>query len=538
LTSDLKRYLLITRTSLLRNQALIGLIVFAAAIWLAWESGQKILAGDTRSLELAALGLGACGVAIVILRNWRLGFYCFFSWMLVEDLVRKYMGNGTALFFGKDILLALVYVALYLEIRRGREKLFRPPFLLFLSLFFWLAVLEIFNPYSPSILYGLLGLKLYFYYVPLIYVGYALIRTDEDVQKFLRVNAIAAILIAGVGIIQAIHGNSFLNPAHLASSLSELGDLEKVSPISGEVFNLPDSVFVSTGRFAMYLIVAFILALGMAGYLLLHTRRNRALAFLTIATIGAATLLCGARTAVVYVIASALALSAAFLWGAQWKRGQSHHLLKALRRAAIMGALGLAAVTLIFPKAVGSRVAFYSETLLPSSSAYAITDRAWDYPVKNFMYAFDEHWVVGSGTGTASLGAQYVAKVLGQPTPDIWVEEGFGDMIVEMGILAPLLWFLWGGALLYYSWKAVRKLRGTRFFPLGIGIVWYAFVLLFLMTYGAISAYQDFVCNIYMWLLVGILFRLPEIAANPLPAAAPARRTARPAAFQGAAHVS
>ncbi|HVA18534.1 MAG TPA: hypothetical protein VMV59_12570, partial [Candidatus Dormibacteraeota bacterium] len=60
--------LLNTRTSLMRNQALIGLIVFAAAIWLAWESGQKILAGDTRSLELAALGLGACGVAIVILR--------------------------------------------------------------------------------------------------------------------------------------------------------------------------------------------------------------------------------------------------------------------------------------------------------------------------------------------------------------------------------------------------------------------------------------------------------------------------------------
>jgi hypothetical protein len=56
--------------------------------------------------------------------------------MLFEDLFRKYMGNGLALFFGKDILAALVYISLFAAIRRGREKKFRPPFLLFLSFFF------------------------------------------------------------------------------------------------------------------------------------------------------------------------------------------------------------------------------------------------------------------------------------------------------------------------------------------------------------------------------------------------------------------
>lgn len=498
---------------MLHNQALIGLVLFAAAIGLAWESGQKILAGDFRSLELAALGLAASAVAIIVLRNWRLGFYCFFCWMLFEDLVRKYMGNGTALFFGKDILLALVYIALYLDIRRRKEKWFRPPFLLFISLFFWLAVLEVFNPYSPSILYGLLGLKLYFYYIPLIYVGYALIRTDDDVQRFLRINMVASIVISALGIAQAIRGNGFLNPTNLAPSLQELGDLQKVTPISGQVFSLPDSVFVSSGRFAMFLIVAFAIAMGTTGYLLLRARRGRLIGFVAIGTIGAATLLCGSRTAVMYVLVSALALSAGFLWGANWKRSQGRRLLKAIRRCAIVGALGLAGVILIFPKAVESRLAFYSETLLPNSSAYALTDRAWDYPVQNLMDAFQEHWIVGGGTGTGSLGTQYVSRVIGQPPPGVWVEEGFGDLIVEMGILAPLLWLLWGGAVLYYSWKVVRQLRGTRFLPLAIVIVWYAFLLLFPMTYGAISAYQDYVCSIYMWLLIGVLYRLPEIAA-------------------------
>jgi hypothetical protein len=510
----------------MRNQALVGLVLFGAALWLAWEAGQKILAGDMRTLEFAALGLAACAIAVATLGNWRLGFYLFFVWVLFEDLVRKYMGNGTALFFGKDLLLALVYVSLYIQIRRGREKWFRAPFLLFLSLFFWLAVLEVFNPYSPSILYGLLGLKLYFYYIPLMYVGYALLRTDRDVQKFLRVNAVFAVVIAGLGIIQAIHGNSFLNPARLAPALQGLGDLEKATPISGQLFSLPDSVFVSTGRFAMYLIVAFISVMGMTGYLLLHTRRHRALGFVAIGTIGAATLLCGSRTAVLYVAASALALSAGFLWGAPWRWGQAHRLLKAIRRTAIVGALGLAAVVLIFPNSAGSRMAFYTETLLPSSSAYALTNRAWDYPMENFLGAFNEHWAVGSGTGTGSLGTQYISRLLGEPPPNIWVEEGFGDLIVEMGVLAPILWLLWTIALLYYSWKVVRRLRETRFFPLAIAIFWYAFLLLLPLTYGAISAYQDFICNIYMWLMLGILYRLPEIAASPLaPAVAPSNRS-------------
>jgi hypothetical protein len=530
--------LLSARTSLIRNQAAIGLVVFVAAVYLAWKAGQEVLAGNVRGLEFAGLGVVACGAAIKILRNWRAGFYGFLVWMLAEDFVRKYMGNGTLLFFGKDALLGLVYVSLLLEIRRGKEKWFRAPFLLFLSLFFWLAVLEVFNPYSPSILYGLLGLKLYFYYIPLIYVGYALARSDEEIKKFLRVNVIAAIVIAGIGIIQAIRGNSFLNPTHLAPALQALGDLQKVTPLTGEVSSLPDSVFVSTGRYAMYLVIAFILAMGTAGYLLLHTRRRRTIGFIAIGAIGGATLLCGSRTAVMYVAASALALSAGFLWGAPWRWGQAHRMFKAIRRSVIVGALGLAAVVLIFPQKAGSRIAFYSQTLMPSSSAYELSFRAWDYPVRNLMDAFTEHWIVGSGTGTASLGTQYVSGLLHEPPPNFWVEEGFGALIVEMGVLAAVLWLLWSAALLYYSWTLARRLRGTRFFPLAISIIWWAFLLLLPLTWGAISGYQDFICNIYMWLLLGILYRLPEIAANPLsPVTAPGRRISALDRFRRAVHV-
>ena len=506
-------------TITIKSQAVVSVVLFGTAVWLAWESGQKIIAGDFRTIEFVALGIAGCGAAVATLRNWRFGFYIFFVSMLLEDLVRKYMGNGTALFFGKDVLLALVYVALYLEIRRGKEKWFRAPFLFFLSLFFWLAVLEVFNPYSPSILYGLLGLKLYFYYIPLIYVGYALIRNDEDLSKFFRVNIFAAIVISALGIVQSIRGNTFLNPVQLAPALRELGNLQKVTPISGQMFNLPDSVFVSSGRFGMYLFVSFVIALGAAEYVLLRRSRQWLLPFLAIGTIAAATLLSGGRGTLLFVAASLLALIAGVVWGEPWRWRQSHRLFKAIGSAVIVGALALVAVVLIFPEQAGSRMAFYSETLAPTSAAYQLSNRAWDYPVKNFLDAFQEHWIVGSGTGTASLGTQYVSDFLQQPAPGVWVEEGFGELIVEMGILAPALWLLWSGALIYDSWKVVRKLRGTRLFPVSLAIVWYVFLVTLPMTYGSLSNYQDYICSVYLWLTIGMLYRLPDIAASPLPAA-------------------
>ena len=502
------------RTPLFRNQALIGFALFALAIFSAWQVAGRIVNNDIQTLIFAGVGLIGCVVAGVILRDWRTGLYCFISWMMFEDFFRKYMGNGLLLFFGKDILVGLVYISLFAAIRRRKERLFRPPFLIFLSLFFWLGVLQIFNQYSPTIWFGLLGIKTYFYYVPLMYATYAFVRSDEDLRKFLTWNMVLAGIVAAIGITQSVLGNSFLNPANLAPELRELGDLQKVSPITGQAFNLPDSVFVSAGRYDQYLILAAILALGVSGYLLLFTKRSRKLVYSVTGLLGAAAILSGNRGCLLYVFGSALILPMGFLWGAPWKYRQAHRMVKAIRWSAALLFLGLVICFTAFPTALGSRIAFYSETLLPSSSAYELGYRTWTYPIENLMGAFNmPNWVVGNGIGTASLGAQYVAKLTGKPNQSVWVEEGYGNLIVEMGILGPILWLLWTIALLYFSLKIVFKLRQHRHFPLALAIVWYEFILLFTMMYNGLGPYEDYTCNIYLWLLVGILFRLPELEA-------------------------
>jgi hypothetical protein len=496
----------------LRNQAWIGISVFVLGIWSAYELGLDIAATDLRAVGVVAFGIAGCVGAISILRNWRTGFYFFLVWLLFEDLARKYFGNGTALFFGKDVLAALTYVSLLIAIGRGREQTFRIPFSLPLLLFVWLAVVQIFNLNSPSIMYGLLGFKLYFFYVPLIWVGYALIRNDEDLRRFLVANAALSGVISLLAIIQAIVGHSFLNPTQLAPELQDLGSLDKITPISGQVFSLPTSVFVSAGRLSFYLIIATILNLGATGYLLLSTKKSRKFVLIAVGLVGGAVLFSGARTAAVYSTASALVFTVAFLWGAPWRQREAHRMFKAVRRSFVAAALALAAILLLFPDEAGSRVAFYAETLLPSSSSYEVGIRGWDYPINNLLSVFDgRNWIFGNGTGTASLGTQYVSKLLGQRVPQLGVEEGYGSLIVEMGIIAPFLWLLWTGVLVYQSWKVVSRLRGTRFFPIAFAILWYAFLLLFPFTYAGLAPYQNYVDNAYLWLLLGVLFRLPNL---------------------------
>ena len=117
--------MLSSRVSTMKTQAWIGLALLVVGVFVARELGVEIVAGQMRMLAFVAIGFAACVVAVASLRNWRTGFYFFLVWLMFEDLVRKYMGNSPILFFGKDILLALVYLAFFAAIRRRREKKFR-----------------------------------------------------------------------------------------------------------------------------------------------------------------------------------------------------------------------------------------------------------------------------------------------------------------------------------------------------------------------------------------------------------------------------
>jgi hypothetical protein len=451
----------------------------------------------------------------LVLRNWRHGLYAFLGWLLFEDMVRKYMGNNMAVYFAKDVLVGITYLSFLRAGPREKRGEFRAPFLYPLGLFIGLGLVQVFNADSPSILYGLMGLKIYFYYIPLMFVGYVFLRDEEDLRRFLVFNMGIAAVIASIGIAQSVFGLSFLNPRG-GVDIDYLGNLTRYTH-AGVAVSRPPSVFVSDGRFAWYLILVFILGLGAAGYLLLKTRKGRKVVFSALLLVSVAGMMSGSRGCASYVVISALVLSAALLWGAPPRGFEAYRLFKAIRRSYLMVALGMFLMLAIFPEAMGARWSFYSETLDPRSQYYEASNRAWDYPVGNLMLAFtDPEWPLGHGIGTSSLGVQYVAKIVGSEVDAsihrMDLEEGFANLIFELGILGPILWLAWTASLVYTAWKTVLRVKGTPMFPLAICIGWFGFLLLFPFTFAGLAPYQNFVFNAYFWLLTGILFSLPRLS--------------------------
>jgi hypothetical protein len=500
-----------------RRGLVLGFIFLAAALVGAYELSGLILNNDVISLSLVGIVCIAGAFVLAILRNWRHGVYCLFAWLLFEDFVRKYAGNNMAIYFAKDILTAVVYLSFFLAYRRRDKDLevTRPPFLPALLVFVWFGVLQIFNPGSTSVFFGLMGMKLYFYYAPLFVIGYSLINSENDLRRFFYFNLGLMGIIATLGIVQSVVGPSFLNPSVIAEDIRLLSQTYREAPISGVLVYRPTSVFVSTGRFGNMLVVSWMIVFGFSGYLLMRFRRGRLYAFLMVALIAAGAVMCASRGVFMWTMGSAIVGAAAFLWGAPWRQGEARRILKTLQRAVLGVALGMGLLFWIFPEAFMNRLAVYSETLDPRSPANELLHRTRDYPLANFLGAFNSpRWPYGFGIGTASLGGQYVTRIFQVPAPTETVESGFGCLVLEMGVVGLALWFVMATAVLVSAWKVVRKLRGSPWFPLAFMIFWYAFLLFLPITFQGMQAYQDFVLNAYVWLLLGILFRLPKLALS------------------------
>src|SRR5437879_7698778 len=147
-----------------------------------YKAANYVITGDMKGLAYVTLLFTGSAFVVAMLNSWRNGVYFFLAWLLFEDFPRKFLGNNMAIYFAKDALLAVVYLSFFIASRRKEAAVFRPPFLVPLLLFVWFGVLQVFNPASTSLIFGLLGLKLFFYYVPLLFVGYALLNSEEQLR--------------------------------------------------------------------------------------------------------------------------------------------------------------------------------------------------------------------------------------------------------------------------------------------------------------------------------------------------------------------
>jgi hypothetical protein len=493
-----------------RNLLTVALIALAA-----YGCANFIIAGDLVGLYYGGLVVLGLVALVAILKDWRKGVYAFVAWIAVEDLIRKYLGNNMIIYFAKDFLALVLYLSFFIARRSTLTKVYRPPFLIPFLVFFWYGVLQVFNPASTSIFYGLMGLKICFLYAPLLFLGHALVDSEKELRRFFFFNSFLILAVAGFGIAQSILGHTFLNPEDLQEDIRGLSTLYRASPLTGLIAYRPTSFFVSAGRFQNFLIISWVLALGFGGFLLMRKQSGRLIAFTTVGILAGASLLTASRGVFLWNLASAMVIAPAVIWGASWSGEQRIKVTRAIQRAAVFVAIALTVLVGVFPEEVSSRLAIYTETLSPYSSSNELGSRSWSYPLDNFVLAFNyPRWPYGYGIGTASLGVQYVARIMHAQPMNIGVENGYGQLVIELGLGGLLLWILLACAITLSAWQAAKKLKGTVWFPIGFAIFFFVSLLVFPMSFYGFIAYQDFVMNAYFWLMMGILFRVSEFPRN------------------------
>src|ERR1700688_934057 len=243
---------LTTRGFLSGNRQIKAAVAGLVVLGIIWELAAWIVAGSDKNLIMFGLSLVVVALVVHILNDWRSGVLVFLLWLLFEDLARKYLGNSMIVFFAKDFLVGIAYISFWIARRRRQVEILKIPFLVPLGIFFAFAVIQIFNTWTPSVLYGVLGLKTYFYYTPLMLLGYAMMDRPADLDRFLVINIGAGVIIAGLGIAQSVLGVSFLTPDDIAPELYALTHTVRESPISHSTSAVTTSVFVSSGRFSWF----------------------------------------------------------------------------------------------------------------------------------------------------------------------------------------------------------------------------------------------------------------------------------------------
>lgn len=496
---------------------LMSLLAVGVALLAAIPIGNAISQEDDRLLVFVMMICAGAVASVMVLGNWRRGMAFLMVWIVFEDLIRKFMGNSMVVYAGKDMLAVTIYVSFFVSRHLGNEARLQLPSLQVPLLAFvaW-VILSAFNPQMDNVAVPLLGIRMTLFYVPLLYVGYAFFRNDLDFRKFLTLMVIIAAAVASLGILQSIVGLDLLNPAdapHLRLYLT------RYSPESSMAVPRPNGTFVDAGRFGQYMLFSVFVGLGFLGYLYssrdpANLRRRRwALLLWVVSVIGL--FLSGGRGPILFALLSVPVLLYAQVWDK--RRQQFRRSVFPVGRVMVGSILFLVLLGSVVPDRFEAVSRFMSETIDPRRRASEFDHRPASY-WRNNVDAYQRGGLLGHGTGSASLGRQYLTPFLSEQQAYQYraqTEGGYASVLWEWGVVGLVLWVWWSLALMKALYTATRQSAGTRFFWVAASISVCVFIVLFPIFYMGMQVYQNYVTQALLWFLVGMVLRFTSIAQTP-----------------------
>jgi hypothetical protein len=447
------------------------------------------------------------------LKNWRWSIYGLLCYLPVSGIAilvsyGTSRGERAVALLAKDFVFIIpAYVGFLWYFVKRRRKFWFPgaPLVLF-GLLALIVLIQAFNPDLPNHLVGLIGIKIWLFYIPLFFLGYYLVQSRRQLFTLLGAMGALAIVPAVIGIVEAIMYWS----GYSQTVWSAYGGASLAATQNHTTFVLPGGCTISrvpstfSFFYQYYLFLAAMIAVAYAWW-----RGGR--------PAGRQLKFGGALVGLLLVAVFTSGLRGAFLFipvlvllmlGLSWKSANRIPVLAVGGGLCAFGALAVVMGTAVC--GVTSHVTKTIGIEGPQLGPHGIQS------------AVHKTWL-GLGAGADSTGARYAF-------PNVTLKTNFGTLqepwyiktYLELGVFGLIIVLALLLTILVRGIQVHRRLRDPRLKVVSAALV--ALIVLVLL-YNAKAQYLDFdPMNVYFWLFAGILMRLPllqdEGDAQPRPAPA------------------
>lgn len=455
--------------------------------------------------KLAIAGGGGIAVLALSFKYPMMGLWAFLIYLPFSGTVTYWIGGGNALFqLAKDGFYIPALIALTLKLQQKKlpfiiSKGIKNP--LYILLGFSLLILLAVNgmqqldpPYSGDkpILMGILGLKVFLGYIPLITCAYYHIKDKKDLLLFTRIMAVLAIICCLLGLVQyqyLISGRC-QGTDHLSGDALFQASLEAKCFVGGSLVYSPSQgmirlpgTFVAPWQWAWFLIGNAFFTFATAFSDPSPLWRMVGLGSMALVFVNA--VISGQRIALALVPTVTIILLVL--------TGQVANLKRFIPIAAGLGLL-LGVVSVANPGIVQERVDSFVNRWNASPPTGFITQQ--------FEHSSGgQEGILGKGLGRATNSTRIFGKTL-------LIETYYPKLIYEIGPLGALIFLGFVTSITFTAFKSYRKVKEKNL--RSFGACFWVFILIISYNTYYYPLDVDPVC-VYYWYAAGVVYKLPEI---------------------------
>ena len=392
---------------------------------------------------------GALGGLVIIAwsySKWRTAVKVAFVIALIEGAIRKWiLPQGQELvYFLKDIFLIGAYLRFFIgappDLRGWRLRIPTTVILLLCAM----VAMSALNPAIGSPLMAIYGVKIYFMYLPLVFMMPYLFRTEEEMVRELTWFALLAIPISALGFLQ------FKSDAFSVLNVYAQGEYVETGAVGfgvGEKIRVTGTFSYITGHSTFVILFT---ALHFVLLSLKETKWKWVLLGVSLPMLAANTLMNGSRSSVVAIIFVVIGLGLA---AASGRVGTDKRFLTILM---VGGLFSVGATAYLFRNAWENWYARFES----SGSTGEIKARTVDWAGTAFTMATKEGGFFGYGIGSTHPAVEALRRRFGIKAPKIMTpvyDNEIGQVMVELGVTGFAAWYFLRLVSVAACWIGYRR---------------------------------------------------------------------------------